>query len=80
MQKQVISWLVLLHTISQPFTNMDLALSREGNRNGQRNQAIQLQSLIYIFIYKCVKSYKYCKYIVINKVLRVITFWVIFNI
>ena len=31
---------VLVHTIRQHFTNMDLVLSREGNRNGQRNQAI----------------------------------------
>ena len=31
---------VLLHSISLPFTNMDLALSRVGNWNGQRNLAI----------------------------------------
>ena len=27
---------VLFHSISQPFSNMDLALSREVSRNGQR--------------------------------------------
>ena len=31
---------VVLHSISQPFSNMDLALSREVSRNSQRKQAI----------------------------------------
>ena len=30
---------VLLHLISQPFSNMDLALSREVSRDGQRKRA-----------------------------------------
>ena len=40
----------LLQSTRRPFKNMDLALSREVNRQGQRNRAILKYSLSNLFL------------------------------
>ena len=47
----------LLHSISQPFSNMDLALSRERSRNGQRERAIPMKRFVAVdTVYKVRQS------------------------